>query len=245
MIFLRIKVVAIASGLVFILAFAGVCQGSPVRDLQHVLGLDDHNWKVSKETDSEITWTTPGKEAVTLTINQPPSEMIEPNDQKGLQAVFRDEARFYKGGLVEVQTFDSGGVKCGLVTMKFQMKTFDPKAGDGVAYQMNAIIPLKHTSYVLQVAAAETGVTGVREATVTVIDMKQRNIPDITTEAKDFRRDPYDARFNPDALYTISDDRKWDKSFPDHPLSRIRQLMNELIKTWKLNDQIKGDAMFK
>lgn len=230
-----------------ILAFTitGLVHGSPVRDLQHKLGIDDSKWKVAKETDSEIDWATPGKEGVTLMIHQHPSEMTDPNNPKALQDVFRDEAKSYKGGLVEVQTFDSGGVKCGLVTMKFQMKTFDPQAPEGYAYQMNAIIPLKHASYVLQVAAAETGVTGIREATVTVIDMKQRNISDLKTEAANFRRDPYDSKYDADALYMISDDRRWDKSFPDHPLTRARQLMDALIKGWKLSDLIKRDALYK
>ena len=233
-----------ACGLITMLAMMGVCQGSPVRDLQHGLGIDDSGWKVAKETDTEISWTTASQEAVTLTINQGASEIVDPNNQKALQDAFRNEANHYKGGLVEVKTFTSGGVECGLVTMKFRMSDFNPKA-DGFAYQMNAIIPTATGDYVLQVAAAETGTTGVREATVTVIDMAQRKISDIKEESAHFRRDPYDAKYDADALYMISDDRQWDQSFPNHPLTRVRQMMDSIIKSWKISDRIKSEALFK
>jgi hypothetical protein len=228
----------------FALAATGLAHGSPVRDLQHELGIDDSKWTVAKETESEIDWTTPGGEAVTLMVHQRPSEMTDPKDQKALQAVFRDEARDEKGGLVEVQTFVSSGVTCGLVTMKFPMKVFDPKAS-GYGYQINAIIPMKNASYVLQVAAGESEPTGTREAMVTVADMEQRKIKDLAQEAAGFRRDPYDSKYDADALYMISDDRKWDKAFPDHPLTRARRLIDTLIKGWKLSAKTRQDALFK
>jgi len=143
-----------------------------------------------------------------------------------------------------VKTFTSEGVACVLVTMKFRVSDFNPKA-DGFAYQMNAIIPTTTGDYVLQVAAAETGTTGVREATVTVIDMEQRKISDLKEESAHFRRDPYDANYDAVALYAISDDEKWDKSFPNHPLTRVRQVMDSIIKSWKISEQIKSETLFK
>jgi hypothetical protein len=231
---------------VLIVAFTtmGLCHGSPVRDLQHGLGIDDSGWKVTNETDDQISWITKNQEGVTLTINHGTNEIRDPNDQKALQDTFRDEAKQIKGGLVEVKMFDSGGVKCGLVTMKFRVSDFNPKA-DGFAYQMNAIIPTSHGDYVFQVGAAETGTTGTREAIVTVVDMKQRNIADLKEESAHFRRDPYDAKYDADALYMISDDRKWDASLPNHPLTRVRKIMDSIIKAWKISDQIKSEALFK
>jgi len=230
--------------LITLMAMIGACQASPVRDLQHDLGIDDSGWKVAKETDTEIRWTTASQEAVVLTKHPGASEIVDPNNQKALQDAFRDEATHLKGGLVEVKIFTAGGVVCGLVTMKFRVSDFNPKA-DGFAYQMNAIIPTATGDYVLQVAAAETGTTGVREATVTIIDMEQRKISDIKEEAAHFYRDPYEAKYDTGALYAISDDRKWDKSFPNHPLTRVRQEMDLIVKSWKISDLIKSEALFK
>jgi hypothetical protein len=227
-----------------VLLFAGVCHGSPVRDLQHELGIDDSNWKVATENDSEITWLTKTGEAVTLAILQGKSELTNPDDQKGMQHVFRDEAKHMHGGLVEVEFFESGGVKCGLVTMKFQAGELGGRK-DAVAYQINAIIPTVNGSYTLQVAAVETGTTGRREAMVAVIDAAKSNADPKAMEKSSMRRDPYDDKYDADALYTMSDDRKWDDVVADHPLTRIRKLMDLLIKQLKISDRIKKEAAFK
>jgi hypothetical protein len=71
--------------LITVLAMIGACQASPVRELQHDLGIDDSSWKVAKETDTEIRWTTAGHEAVVLTKHPGASEVVDPNNQKALR----------------------------------------------------------------------------------------------------------------------------------------------------------------
>ena len=196
---MAVRNISVLYPLIALLLTFGSCLGSAVRNVQHALSIDDSNWKVTKETDGEIDWLTKDKEGVTLMLHGGPSAIRNPNDQKALQAVFRDEAKRLGGGLVEVKSFESNGVKGAFVTMKFRMSAFSSKS-DGWAYQINAIIPMKEGDCVLQVAGAETGTTGVREATVTIIDMRQRKIEDLKSEAIDFRRDPYDPKYNLDAL---------------------------------------------
>jgi hypothetical protein len=230
--------------LIVLLGSSGLCHGSTVRDVQHELGIDDSHWKVANETDTQIAWSTDGQEGVTLMLHGDPSDVHDPNDQKALQDAFRDEAKHMKGGLVEVEPFTASNVKCVLVTMKFRESTFGMKS-DGFAYQLNAIIPTRRGDIVLQVAAIETGTTGMRESLVTILDMKQRNITDLSKEGRRFRRDPYDAKYDADALYMISDDRKWDDVVPNYPLTRARKLMDSLIKSLKIGDPIRREALFK
>ena len=130
--------------------------------------------------------------------------------------------------------------------MKFPLGIFQspPDSRPGFAYQLNAVIPTTEGRYVLQVAAIEAGMTGVREAAGIIIFMKQEGISDLAAAAKVFRRDPYDRAHDARALFNVCDERRFDSSFPDHPLSRCRAEMERLLKSLVISDRIRSIAQF-
>jgi hypothetical protein len=80
------------------------------------------------------------------------------------------------------------------------------------------------------VVAGERGMTGVREAVVTAQLISEGKLA-----PKDYERrwsgDPYDpnySRVDRSVLRFMSDDESYDAQFPQHPLSKVRQLLASL-----------------
>jgi hypothetical protein len=78
--------------------------------------------------------------------------------------------------------------------------------------------------------AGETGTTGVREAVVTseLINAGKMTVSEFE---RSWAQDPYDPSYHGvdrSVLRFMSDDASYDGRFPDHPLSRIRQVLTIL-----------------
>ena len=80
------------------------------------------------------------------------------------------------------------------------------------------------------VISGEHGTTGVREATVTqeLLAAGELTVDEFETK---FSRDPYDPSYagvERSLLRFLSDDARYDDRFPDHPLTRVRALLQAL-----------------
>ena len=221
--------------------------GVTARVLQRELHLDDAKWRLLSETPTSISWATDSGLAITLNVIPGlNAQFPPPGDLPRLRSIYREEALSYRGGLVEAEPKSLHGVYYNWVMMKFPLGLFHSPPDDrpGFGYQLNAVFPTTEGRYVLQVAAAETGTTGVREAAGIIIFMKQERISDLAAAAKVFRRDPYDHAYDAHALFNICDESRFDSGFPDHPLSRCRAEMDRLLKSLVLTDRIRHIAQF-
>ncbi len=57
-------------------------------------------------------------------------------------------------------------------------------------------------------------------------------------------RDPYDGSTTGPLQANLSEDRKYDAAFPDHPLSRARALLAHLESSIRLDDEVRAAAPF-
>ncbi len=223
------------------------CAGVTARALQRELHLDDTKWRLLSETPTSLQWASDSGLAITLNVIPGlNAEFPPPTDLTRLRSVYRQEALSYGGGLVEAEAKSLHGVYYNLVMMKFPLGIFHspPDNRPGFGYQLNAVFPTTEGRYVLQVAAAETGTTGVREAAGIIIFMKREGISDLAAAAKVFRRDPYDHAYDARALFNVCDESRFDSGFPDHPLSRCRAEMDRLLKSLAITNRIRLLAQF-
>ena len=141
-------------------------RATPVRDLQHELKLDDTGWQVRKETDNSILWITPQALAVTLVIQNVPSQDLDPRDTERLRDFYRQHAISQHGSLVEADSRRIDGIFCDLETIKY-LPAAHPSKSDpgGLTYQTRVIIPTTLGSYELSVVGTELGITGLRDTT--------------------------------------------------------------------------------
>ena len=128
--------------------------------------------------------------------------------------------------------------------MKFPMSQ-GIKGSLGWGYQINAVFPTKARTYVIQVAAMEQGTTGTREAMVTVILSAKEESKDHTGVMKNLRKDPYEPKYDDEAVFMVSDERQWDKGFPDHPLTKVRGYIERIVEGLSLSSSIQDNAIYK
>lgn len=230
-------------------------QATPIRDLQHELKLDDSGWKVTAESDTKINWVTPtGVRVELMMCREKDSEKgsgkgpePDPRHIKQSRDIARQLALESHGGLVEIEPRKAGGIVFSLVTMKFPLGAFNKPPDDqqGFAFATSATIATSEGCYLLQAVAAERGTTGVREAAGLVIYMKEKGIGDVLEAGKSFHKDPYNHAFDKDALYVVSDERRFDEAFPNHPLSQCRKLIDSVLASWTIPDRIRKIALFQ
>lgn len=118
------------------------------------------------------------------------------------------------GGLVEADVVTIGGQPALHQIVKVKL----PNQPSGLAFLGSFIVPKAACSAVLRVQAAEQGTTGVREAIV----MSQVGPADY------FRPHPYGPDAEGGLPFHVGDGPGYDAQFPQHPLSRVRQVMAQL-----------------
>ena len=130
------------------------------------------------------------------------------------------------GGLIEAVP----GTVHGVPAVRQLIKVRLPDTAHGQGFLGSWTVPKASCSLVLKVQAAETGMTGVREAVV---------FDQVGLEAY-FRPHPYSAgeRFGGLPCH-VADDEQWDAQFPDHPLTLVRAALNRVTPTVTLDEHFR------
>ena len=103
-------------------------------------------------------------------------------------------------------------------------------AGSGFVFTGLQLLPVAAGTRICKVVAAETGTTGVREAIVTAHLMQEGRLT-VETYQSSWSCDPYDPTYRAPKnlpLRFTSDDSVYDRMFPGHPLTRVRQALQNL-----------------
>lgn len=181
-------------------------------------------------------WSSGRTEEVSLhCILAPPDIPCSLSDKKGVQNYFRNCARQSGGGLVSVEMEKIKEVPCIVTIVKI------PQRPSGMTYVGSLTIPLAEGSYVIRVQCIETGITGSRESAV---------LQSLTSSGKvgmdgrgnltNWQQDPYDRSLTGHdlVLRNQSDDEKYDKLFPNHPLSKVRFGLRTILRTLELDKSV-------
>jgi hypothetical protein len=118
------------------------------------------------------------------------------------------------GALIEADVTPVGGQPALRQIIKVKL----PDRPHGQAFLGSYIVPKAACSAVLRVQAAESGPSGVREAVV----MARVGPPNY------FRPHPYGPDGEGGLPSHVADDATYDPQFPQHPLTRVRQVLARL-----------------
>ncbi|SCL22793.1 hypothetical protein [Micromonospora inyonensis] len=142
-------------------------------------------------------------------------------DLPALQRGLAGTAAGQGGALIEADVMSVGGQPALRQIIKVKL----PHQPHGQAFLGSYIVPKAACSAVLRVQAAESGPTGQREALV----MSQVGPADY------FRPHPYGPDGEGGLPSHVADDPAYDAQFPQHPLSRVRQVMAQLAQQVELH----------
>ncbi|MFE4603457.1 hypothetical protein ACFRKE_21675, partial [Kitasatospora indigofera] len=95
-------------------------------------------------------------------------------------------------------------------------------------------VPRDRCSTVLKIQAAESGMSGLREAVVL----------DRVGPGDYFQPHPYAPDLELPLPYHVADHEEWDEQFPTHPLSMVRAALRRITPTVVLDDGFKALPAF-
>lgn len=196
---------------------------------------DSPDWAPHSQENHIRVWTNDESETVSLTYMPEAPNIPIPLNPDNLPIIrdhFRQLAVDLDGGLVSTEIKPLFGIHAIETIFKF------PLEPSGMRYTGSVIFPFKDCSFILEFQCQDTGPTGLRDTMA-----YSREIMDLEVDGQGkpigWLKDPYDAEYNDAALYNLSDDAKYDKSFPDHPLSRVRDYLSRLPDMLDVDPQLK------
>lgn len=187
------------------------------------ISIPELGWPKEKEKNA-VLWVNPeGTIAVSINFFDQAPDIPTIKNVNELRAFYRDLIVSTNGGLVEVEIFKLHSFD--IIRTVFKI----PQPGRGMLYVGSLTIPFGTCSFVLKVQAVEAGPTGMREAFIV-----DRLLKDGTFNEATWSADPYDDEITAGNLMNKAEDQKYDVEFPNHPLSQVRNKLNQLEKgfTW-------------
>ena len=204
------------------------------------VALGSENWR-EEATDHPVRiWRNAAGDALGLFyFDLPPDIPVALEAIDELRRFFRLLVTDAGGGLVEldVVTLD------GLPSIRQIVK--QPQPGGGMTYVGSYTIPRRSFSYVMKIQCEERGMTGVREMVVMDQALAQGRVALSKDEGMTgWTTDPYDPEFEAEVLRNQAEDERYDKDFPDHPLSRLRRGLRDVATSLSFDESIKTAADF-
>ncbi len=214
--------------------------------------IDTNGWELTIDNRKMKAWTDKDGDMLSIALFSPPevdgNGLPEgfPDLAKGVEELrnyrrktSKDTSKEQKSGLVQADIITLG--KNVLASVSITKQRMEPR---GFEFTGVCFIPRRDFSYLIFVCSKETGTTGIREALVSKELLESGQLKfEPPTDGKPgrlagFYKDPYDAKFNDGALYNLSDQKKYDKQFPQSPLTRARTKLNKVIGSIVLSPNI-------
>lgn len=196
----------------------------------------DFDWDFSQEHSNEFThvWFDKNSSAAIFFhyFGLEP-DVLTVKDVDKLRESIRESISESNGAIIKLEIGNIQNVVVVEQILKFPMEH------QGMAYVGSIIIPYKNCSYVLKVQCPEVGTTGIRDST---IFSKMINEGVITLEGgiipKGWAKDPYDETITGGVQMNLSEEEQYDKMFPEHPLSIVRNIMAQFTNLVKLDTKL-------
>ena len=121
-----------------------------------------------------------------------------------------------------------------------------PQKPSGMTYVGSLVLPFRDFSFVLKIQCEENGITGLREAEILnrMIESNDVEIDFKNNRIKGWSQDPYDPQFVAPLLRNKAEEEIYDTEFPQHPLSRIRWLLNHYQGSVRVRPEAKSQPRF-
>ena len=199
--------------------------------------LDLTGWELASEEATSRVWYNEHGDALSVHFYGLPPDLPAPvSDLDALRSFYRQSMTQAGGAMVEVDPVAIDGCDALRTVVKA------PQDPTGMTYLGGVTLPFASFSYVVKVQCPETGHTGFRESIV----MAKLN-PDFDEEtgrAIGWWADPYDPGYEAPLLRNRADDAEWDDEAPDHPLSRCRRHLRQILETVSLPASVRTAPPF-
>jgi hypothetical protein len=201
------------------------------------LRMTAHDWSLAEESDYHRTWAVDESTAVMLRFhNEPPTLPYDISSVASVRAFYAAQTADASGAAVDIDVQQIHNAAAMIAVMKYRQER---NLG---AYITGVIaIPFRDVAYQFNVESSEVEVTGMRETMVTAMQPVDRSSEREMIDDGGHLFQPMAAA---SARRLLSDDAQFDKSFPDHPLSKVRALQRRLLETIAFDESLRKAPPF-
>lgn len=189
-------------------------------------------WKIRDNTPVFKSWVKNDQTAFvgveyceTLSINE--DQRIDEIVNKVRSEVVNDA----NGGIIECNYLNLNDYNT------IEIITKEPQVTAGMSYIGKLIIPTQNGHYTVMLKLFEVGVTGIRESVLFPKWMALN--PDFKSDENGktigWLNDPFDEDFMEGTPMNYAENKVFDKDFPNHPLSELREKMNLIKESLKVS----------
>lgn len=204
------------------------------------------DWERYKHDDFSCIWITPTKESVHLRLINPGNWYYPPGDIKAAHAYWESKAQENGGVIVEAGSCVIHGIT--VSTGIFKYPDARPQAL-GMMYVGIIWIPFEKFLFQINFEAIEQGTTGAREAAITLLLSQKGELPKPKAEPEmlNSAEELFERLLaNRKKIQLLpSDNRQYDKSFPQHPLSKVRTLVDNGPNLIKFSRKLAKQPVYK
>ena len=122
------------------------------------------------------------------------------------------------------------------------IKNLHKESLTGIQYFMLMHVLVEGCAFAVQGFFDEFGTTGVRDSVVFELMMRTK---ETDTDLNGWQRDPYDKDFNRKFLMNLSEERRFDKLFPEHPLSVCRNFIERVKNSLNKGKKSESESDFE
>jgi hypothetical protein len=202
------------------------------------LRFDLTGWNPDSQSEDEVRWTSAAGDVLSLhLIPVPPDLPVRLESLPELRGFYRKTTVAAGGGIVEVDAVSPAGLRGVRLICKF------PQRPTGMAYIGSLVLPFAAFSYVIKVQCPEQAITGLRDTLILSTLMPQDRDPQRWVE-EEWVRDPYDPADRSRIRRNLSEDEQYDAEFPDHPLSRARRHLGNILRSLEIDPSLREAAPF-
>ena len=193
----------------------------------HSIAIKSFGWPKTKEDEHITQWINP-ENTIAISVNffNIPPDMPTAKDVDVLRDFYRSRVSAGNGGIITVDVSQLNHIPVVKTLFKF------PQEERGITYITALTFLFKTCSFVVKVQAAETGATGMREAFLGNKLMAGKSMEEILSG---WSSDPYDKAFKGEIMMNQSEEEQYDAQFPEHHLTKARQILTQIEKSiqWK------------
>jgi hypothetical protein len=204
---------------------------------------DAGNFTLHGEEDGVRIWFTAAGDGIGLHYFPIPPDI--PAALKSLEDVrwaYRKLTVGSGNAIIEVETPIVDGCEAVRTIIKV------PQQPHGMSYLGSVTLPFRDFSYVIKVQCEERGITGLRDSEV-LDELLGTGEVRLDTEGEEGRllgwmQDPYDASIASTFARNRAEAPEYDVRFPEHPLSRLRSILNHIQDTLRVGNEIRREPGF-
>lgn len=202
---------------------SAVCAQTPDSDWIRSIRLSMAGWNEEKTQEGMRVWRDSAGDTLSMAVADSPPPQFGYATGAELQRTARELAQHYGAGLIEVnQVAPPPRPIVSLIFKQLDLPAY--------VYTGLLIMEIPDASLSWTIVAREHGTTGLREAIITAEMVKAGELT-LEDYERNWAQDPYDPAYHGvdrSVLRFLSDDKRYDARFPQHPLSKVRRVLAAL-----------------